>query len=244
MINRIFIICIGLLLVTLSACSNANDETIKDDNPKVEQDESQEDAPADEEDQTNNEDDSSNEDEEPANDKPVDPIVIDFDATLNTIAVNGIKIGDTLDTVESLVGEALKIDYDEAFAIHTYDFDNATYDERLVLIFEQDILVEIAASTTEDGNLVTKKLIRKFPGEFFMATKVVTDYENIKARYALLLSENEVIVVDTREEDGEIRNYFYVTPAYLYGMDGLTGIEYFKNSDLFTQVSKELLLNY
>ncbi|OZM56263.1 hypothetical protein CIB95_12630 [Lottiidibacillus patelloidae] len=244
MTKRFMILSIAFLLLLLSACSNASEKEAQNENPKEGEEETNEDATKDEDDQPNNEDDSGKKNEEEANNKPVKPIVIDFDETLNTITVNGVRIGDTIDTVESLIGEPLKVDYDEAFSIHTYEFPDASYAERLVLIFEQEILVEIAASTSKEGNLVTKKLIRKFPGVFFMATQVVTDYENIQARYALLLSEDEVIVVDTREEDGEIRNFFYVTPAYYYGMGDVNGTNYFKNKEYFTQVSKDLLLNY
>jgi hypothetical protein len=231
------------LLLLLTACGNNSDKETEGEQknePEVTNEPTDTDETADDEEPADTAEPSDDEEKE----VPTLSVKISYDEAKNTITVNDVKLGDTEEIVQGTLGEPSSIDYDEAFAIHTYQFLDAWFSETLTLIYEQEVLVEIVSSTSKDGNLITKDFIKKFPGDFYMATSEVTKYEEVKERFALVLSEDVAIVVDRKKEDGETRNYFYVTSAYVFGMNESTGLEYFNNKDYFIPVSKELLINY
>jgi predicted small lipoprotein YifL len=238
-----YMLLVTSLLLLLTACGNTANKETKDaekNAPEVTDEPIDTGEPADDDDP----EDTAEPSDEEETEEPTLSVILSYDEAHHTITVNDVKLGDTEENVQEILGEPINIDYDEAFAIHTYHFFEAWFSETLTLIYEQEVLVEIVTSTSKDGNLITKDFIKKFPGDIYMATSAVTNYEGVKERFALVLTEDVVIIADRKKVDGETRNYFYITSAYNFGMNESTSLEYFTNKDYFIPVSKDLLLNY
>jgi hypothetical protein len=163
-------------------------------------------------------------------------IIIALEPFTESFDVNGVFIGDTVDHVVEVLGEVLDKPYgDERF---DYYFQDASYDEKLMVVFDDLGVVYIQAdSSTEEGVLLTDEYFEHFTGKIYKATdEVAKDFSAISIYVYFVNAESILVVEKYEDENTGVGRTYMIAPEYNWLYSRGWDIKLFEDENKFIQV--------
>ncbi|MCF6139648.1 hypothetical protein [Pseudalkalibacillus berkeleyi] len=236
----------------LTACSsNSATEQAEEDLPKTEEsteDENQENLLEDEQndtdtgeesvdttDESSDTEEDTTSDENAQEDKKASAITIELAPSQESFNINGISMGDTSDQVIEVLGSPKEKPHgDERY---DYTFQDATYGEKLMVVFDDVGVNFIQADTsTKQGKLLTDEFIESFPGDIYKATEDQLQLFDANSLFAYVINEDSIMVVENYNSDNGMARAYMITHiggwAYARGWS----METFKDDTQFIKV--------